>query len=197
MTIPRLTNQVYRYQFEQQCPLRLGLPRLLTDIRTETGALDSRWSCLYAEARPALYRAAGFLVGDAEGEEIVQEAFERAMKTPHFFDVVETPMGWLRQVVVRLAVSRLRRRTVWDRLKRIVGTEATSHVEGVISGAADARLDLAAAINRLSPKERGAIVLHYYFGADYREVARALGLRESSVGKTLSRARDALRADLR
>jgi len=117
---------------------------------------------------------------------------------PHFLDEIEVPVAWLRQVTVRLAVSRLRRRAVWTQLKQILGAaDVAAHADGRAGPAgSDTHLDLTAAIRRLSPSARGAIVLHYYFAADYREIAAALGLRESSVGKTLARAREALRADL-
>jgi RNA polymerase sigma factor (sigma-70 family) len=51
-------------------------------------------------------------------------------------------------------------------------------------------------LKTLPPSQRGAIVLRYYFGADYSEIATALSLRENSVSKTLTRARDSLRREL-
>jgi hypothetical protein len=43
----------------------------------------------------------------------------------------------------------------------------------------------------------GAIVLRYYFGADYSEIAATLGLSEASVSETLARAKANLRDHLR
>jgi RNA polymerase sigma factor (sigma-70 family) len=147
--------------------------------------LDPRWEQLYSKCRPQLYRAAAFLVGDAEGEEIVQDTFERAMKQERFFEEVREPVGWLRRVVVRLAVSSLRRRAVWERIHLLLRHE---------EHAPDS--DLESALKTLPPSQRGAIVLRYYFGADYSEIATALSLRENSVSKTLTRARDSLRREL-
>jgi DNA-directed RNA polymerase specialized sigma24 family protein len=49
-------------------------------------ALDERWTGLYEECRPAPYRAAALMVGAADAEEVVQEAFERAMRERDFFE---------------------------------------------------------------------------------------------------------------
>jgi len=150
--------------------------------------VDPRWEQIYGECRPPLYRVAAFLVGDAEGEEIVQDAFERAMKNERFFEEVLQPLAWLRRVVVRLAVSRLRRRAVWERIFPLLDRDDPP------SGSTDP--DLEAAIRKLPPRQRGAIVLRYYFDADYTEIASTLGLSEASIGKTLSRARAVLKEDL-
>ena len=150
--------------------------------------MDLRWEQIYAECRPPLYRVAAFLVGDAEGEEIVQDAFERAMRQKGFIGEVAHPLAWLRTVVVRLAVSRLRRRAVWERIFPLLERREPMQ--------ASTDPDLEAAIRRLPPQQRGAIVLRYYFDADYAEIASTLRLSEASIGKTLSRARAVLKEDL-
>ena len=50
------------------------------------------------------------MVGAAEAEEVVQEAFERAMRENDFFERIHEPMAWLRTVTARIALGRLRRR---------------------------------------------------------------------------------------
>jgi DNA-directed RNA polymerase specialized sigma24 family protein len=45
--------------------------------------VDPRWEQIYAECRPPLYRIAAFLLGDAEGEEIVQDALDNAISVHH------------------------------------------------------------------------------------------------------------------
>jgi RNA polymerase sigma factor (sigma-70 family) len=135
-----------------------------------------------------LYRAAAFILGADDAEEIVQDAFERAMRVEAFFADVADPAAWLRVVVVRLAISRARRRTLWNRLKTILSGPSHEAVD---------HLDLQAAIDRLPANQRGAILLRYYFGANHAEIASALGLRESSVGRTLDRAKKSLRETLR
>ena len=117
---------------------------------------------------------------------MVQDAFERGMRDGVFFEHIETPPAWLRTVAVRIAVSRLRRRAVLERIR----LRTPEHTDGMPDP------ELYDALRRLPPMQRGAIVLRYFFDADYSEIARTLGLSEKSVGATLTRARDSLRQAL-
>ena len=148
--------------------------------------LDQRWEALYDACRSDLYRVAVYLLGTSEAEEVVQDAFERGMRERDFFDRVRVPAAWLRTVTVRLSVSRLRRRNVLERIH----LRAPAPSNGVPDP------ELYEALRSLSPSQRGAIVLRYFFGSDYAEIARALGMSEKSVGATLTRARAALRKEL-
>lgn len=157
----------------------------VNEVKVE-GRLGRRWEDLYAECRGDLYRVATYLLGASEAEEIVQDAFERGMRDTAFFERVETPAAWLRTVTVRLAVSRLRRRVLLERLR----LRAPEPVDGLPDP------ELYDALRRLPPTQRGALVLRYFFDADYPEIARAVGLSEKSVGATLTRARAALKEAL-
>lgn len=154
-----------------------------------SAAPDARWQALYTACRPALYRSAALLVGEAEAEEVVQDAFERAMREPDFFGRVREPLAWLRTVSTRVALARLRRRTLWEGAQRLLGRSG--------SGPDHARMDIEAALRRLPPKQRAAVVLRYYHDAPYSEIAAALEMDEASVGPLLTRARAALKESLR
>ena len=152
-------------------------------------APDARWQALYSACRPTLYRSAALLVGEAEAEEVVQDAFERAMREPDFFGRVREPLAWLRTVSTRAALARLRRRALWEGALRLLGR--ADHVPD------HARVDIEAALRRLPPKQRAAVVLRYYHDAPYSEIAAALDMDEASVGPLLTRARAALKESLR
>ena len=148
-------------------------------------ALDARWNALYTACRSSLYRTAALLVGEGEAEEVVQDAFERAMREPAFFERVRDPVAWLRTVATRAALGRLRRRALWDKALSLIGrsdpTPDPHHA------------DLVSALDKLPPKQRAAIVLRYYHSAPYTEIAAAIDADVESVGPLLSRARSALR----
>jgi RNA polymerase sigma-70 factor, ECF subfamily len=127
-------------------------------------------------------------VGESEAEELVQEAFERAMRQRQFFEDVREPRAWLRTALARLAISRMRRRAVWERIR--------PRSVPAISDPDPECIDLRRALRLLPHSQRTAIVLHHYQGASYAEVADALGIETSSVGKLLTRARRALRDQL-
>jgi RNA polymerase sigma-70 factor (ECF subfamily) len=143
---------------------------------------------LYEHARPILYRAAALMVGAAEAEEVVHEAFERAMRNRAFFDEVREPLAWLRTVCARQALGRLRRRRVWERLRiRLPAEERREPWE---------HADLAIALGALPARDRVALVLRYYQDASYEEISGALGIASASVGPVLTRARAKVREAL-
>lgn len=149
----------------------------------EEGSLDDRWDCLYRDYRDELYRGACLLVGAHDAEEVVQETFERAMREPQFFERVQNPAGWLRVVGARRALTRLRRAQRWQAIQSLLRPAPPPETD----------LDLESALTRLPATQRGAVVLRYYHGLDYAEVAAALGVAPASVGPILTRARAALR----
>jgi RNA polymerase sigma factor (sigma-70 family) len=154
----------------------------------EEACLDDRWAALYQETRPILFRAAALMVGGAEAEEVVQEAFERAMRNRGFFAEVREPLAWLRTATARRALSRLRRRRLWEQLRvRMPAHESVEPWE---------RAALAVALASLVPRDRVALVLRYYQDATYDEIADSLGIAASSVGPLLTRARAKIRETL-
>jgi len=155
---------------------------------SDTAGPDVRWTALYERSRPLLYRAAALMLGSAEAEEIVQEAFERAMRNQSFFDEVREPVAWLRTVCARQALRRLRRRRVWERLRiRLAVDDRSEPWE---------HADLAIALRALPPRDRVALVLRYYEDASYEEISSALGIATASVGPMLTRARAKVREAL-
>ena len=153
----------------------------------EEASLDDRWDCLYREYRDELYRGACLLVGVHDAEEVVQEAFERAMREPQFFERVRNPAAWLRVVGARQALTRLRRAQRWQAIQSLLRPTPPP----------DTDVDLERALTRLSATQRGAVVLRYYHGLDYTEIAAALDVAPASVGPILTRARAALREMVR
>lgn len=155
---------------------------------SDTAGPDVRWTALYERSQPLLYRAAALMLGSAEAEEIVQEAFERAMRNQSFFDEVREPVAWLRTVCARQALGRLRRRRVWERLRIQLAVEDR--------GEPWEHADLAIALRALPPRDRVALVLRYYEDASYEEISSALGIATASVGPVLTRARSKVREAL-
>lgn len=118
----------------------------------------------------------------------MQDAFERAVREPRFFEEVREPSAWLRTAVSRRAISRLRRRQVWGRLLPGLYEPPREYDDAVV--------DLRRALEALPAQQRAAVVLRYYADADYDEIARAIGVEASSVGPILTRARSKLREAL-
>ena len=109
------------------------------------------------------------------------------MRERDFFERVREPKAWLRTVVARRALGRLRRRRVFERLRLRPAADRVEPWE---------RVDLAVALARLASRERVALVLRYFAEASYEEIAGAVGVAPSSVGPLLARVRARLRAEL-
>jgi DNA-directed RNA polymerase specialized sigma24 family protein len=147
-------------------------------------ARDRAFAAVYAEERLAVTRLA-FLVVRAMpvAEELAQEAFVRLYER---FGDVPHPPGFLRTVVVRLAIDWLRRHDMEQQRLAVVGA---GH-----PGVGEPELDETwEALGRLRPERRAVLVLRFYEDLSHRQIARLLGCPPATVR---SRARRAL-ADLR
>jgi RNA polymerase sigma-70 factor (ECF subfamily) len=144
--------------------------------------------------RPRLTRIAYRMLGSvADAEDIVQEAYLRWLATDR--DSVREAEGFLRRVVTRLCLdllksARRRRETyVGPWLPEpVVETEDQDIDE-------DVTLPLMLALERLSPLERAAFLLHDVFGVDFDEVAATIKREPAAVRQLVSRARAHVRAE--
>jgi RNA polymerase sigma-70 factor, ECF subfamily len=127
-----------------------------------------------------LYGVCGDLV---EAEEVVAEAFARAVQHQRAFVRLDNPEAWLRTVAVNVSRSRFRRRLRVVRSER----EVVHHPD-----LDDDRLALMAALRQLPAAQREAIALHYLADLPIHEVATATDSPVGTVKARLSRGRAAL-----
>ncbi len=133
------------------------------------------------------------LTGDhSEAQDLVQEAYARALARPRVFLDVADPEAWLRTVAVNLARTRWRRRRLLDTMVRT--GRITPSPESVPAVSPD-RVLLIAALQKLSRATRETIVLHHLADMSVHEVAQQLGVPVGTVKARLSRGR-ALLAEL-
>ena len=139
-------------------------------------------------------RLVGQLVGVTgsvgEAEDVVQEAFARAVGRAREFRCTDNPEAWLRTVAVNVARSR------WTRMKRWAHL-APRLVEPVAGGdPTPDRVALLEAVRRLPPAQREAIALHHLADLPVHEVAATLGVPTGTVKARLARGRAALAVQL-
>ena len=141
---------------------------------------------LYAASyRRLLAQLIGFTGSVAEAEDVVQEAFVRALDRPTRLLGVDNAEAWLRTVAVNLARSR------WRRAQRLVGL-APRLVEESRAGDAEGHVVLLQALRKLPPGQREVIALHHLADMTVAQVAATLGLPIGTVKARLSRGRLAL-----
>ena len=134
-----------------------------------------------------LYAVCGDLT---EAEDVVQEAFVRAVQQCRRFDRVDNPEAWLRTVAVNLSVSRWRRRALGDRIharSRPADGQQARHPD-----VSEDRVTLVRALRKLPAAQREAIALHYLADLPLHEVANTVGAPLGTVKARLSRGRVAL-----
>jgi len=132
----------------------------------------------------------------AEAEDVVQDAFLRWSGAPR--DDVAEPRAYLTRTVTRLCVDRLK--SARARRERYVGTWLPEPVveDAAEPGAALAHelsIALLVTLERLSPLERAAFLLHDVFELGFDEVARALERSAAAVRQLAARAREHVRED--
>ncbi|MEW6760649.1 MAG: sigma-70 family RNA polymerase sigma factor [Pseudomonadota bacterium] len=140
----------------------------------------------FTARRPRLQRIAYRMLGSvAEAEDVVQDAWLRwhaADREP----IVE-PEAWLVRTVTRLCLDVLKS----SRVKRetYIGPWLPEPFIDPEDESDDITLPLMLAMERLSPLERAAFLLHDVFELDFNEVGEAIGRESAAARQLASRAR--------
>jgi RNA polymerase sigma-70 factor, ECF subfamily len=148
------------------------------------------------------------LLGDRdEALDLSQEVFLRVFRTIHRFRGQSSLRTWIYRIAVNQARNRHR---FWRRRHRADQVSLDAHVaeHGDFLSGSDARPDrvlaqkelaarLETALDHLPFDQRTAIVLREIDGLSYEEIAYSLGVAVGTVKSRLTRARQALRAELR
>ncbi|BCZ20658.1 RNA polymerase sigma factor SigJ [Mycobacterium senriense] len=145
------------------------------------------------------YRLTGTV---ADAEDIVQDAWLRWYRQD---GAITDLRAWLTTVVSRLGLDRLRsaahRRESytgnWLPEPVVTGfadSQAADPLSAVVAGE-DARFAAMVVLERLSPDQRVAFVLHDGFAVPFAEVAQVLGTNEAAARQLASRARKAVAAE--
>ena len=146
---------------------------------------------IFEAQRSRLTRLAYRMLGSvAEAEDAVQDAWPRWAGANHA--TIDEPAAWLVRVVTRLCLDRLR--AARARRETYVGPWLPEPLieelaEDPLERAEDVSVAFLLALQRLSPLERAAFLLHDVFDADYAALAKTLGREEAACRQLLSRAR--------
>jgi RNA polymerase sigma factor (sigma-70 family) len=161
-------------------------------------------SALYMANRSSLIsQARRTLRNEQDAIEVVQEAFLKFMLAAPELDSEDRALAYIRTSINNLSLNLIRARgtrpnlipidsdTSEERLAEIA-TENYIPADTSLSLAEDAAI-VKLALSKLSPAERAALVMWEMEGRSTQEIAKELGIKESAVRHTVSRARASLR----
>ena len=148
---------------------------------------------IFEPIRPKLFAVAYRMLGTvSEAEDMVQDCFLRWMKADR--DGIRDPEGWLVRVTTNLCLdhlksARVRRESYTGEWlpEPVVTDPATDYLERDISTA------LLLAMERLSPLERAAFILHDIFDYSFEEVSDLLERDNAACRQLAARGRKRLK----
>ncbi len=155
----------------------------------------------YIEHRSELLAHANRILKDSNrSEEVIQDALIKVMLASPELNSAEHALAYLHRTIENLCIDIFR--IEGRRPNLVVLDDATSEIESawqanqdfsdVVAAADDAAI-VRQALAMLSPAERAALVMWEMEGRSTQEIAKELGIKESAVRHTVSRARASLR----
>ena len=160
-------------------------------------SVAAAWQAHRRRVLDVCYRMLGTL---ADAEDAVQETYVRL--TRHGTDDIDDITGWLVTVAGRVCLDRLRADTVrrsyvgpWLPEPVIETSRTDLDPADRVTLDDTVRIALLVVMERLSPAERAAFVLHDVFGLTFDQVAETVGRTPAACRKLASRARTTIRND--
>ncbi len=156
---------------------------------------DSTFEAVFCEHYARLVAILYRIVGDrAQAEELAGDTFLKLYQQPHPPDHYENLGGWLYRTATRLGLDSLRslsrrRRYEPDAGERLARSAAPADPLDDVLRAERSR-NVRAALARIKPLHAQALALRAS-GLSYREVAAALNIKLTAVGRLVMRAEEA------
>lgn len=148
----------------------------------------------FNQIKPRLLGLAYRILGSlADAEDAVQDTFVKWQNTDR--KLIENTPAWLTTVCTRRCLDLLR--AAYRARVDYVGMWLPEPIQTLVESDVDDKLDLDSSLTiafllmleRLTPKERAAYLLHDIFDISYSEVAETLDIRENTCRKLVSRAK--------
>ena len=157
--------------------MQFGRGALAETVGTAVDTYDERFSSV----RPRLFAIATSLAGIDAAPDIVHDAYLRGRGKVHQLRDVAAFEAWMARITVNACYNHRRS------MRRIVADLSRAEDRAGDRGARD--IGLRELIERLPPKERTVLVLHYGHGYRLDEIAGLLALTHTNVRSIAHRAR--------
>ena len=148
-------------------------------------------TAIYERHALGLTRLAFLMLGDRQtAEDVVQEAFCGLYRAWDRMSDHAHALGYVRSSVLNGSRSAIRRSRRVPRAVAVEAAAAASAENTVLAG--ERQRETVAALRRLPPRQREAVVLRYFADLPEQETAVAMGVSRGTVKSTTSRALAAL-----
>lgn len=141
---------------------------------------------VHATNRRLLHQLYAMTANLADAQECVQEAYARAWQHWDRVAAMTEPEAWVRTVAWRIAANR------WRKARNGLDAHARHGAPVPAGEPSPDTVVLVAALRRISPEQRRAIVLHHLAGLSVEEIARETECPTGTVKARLARGRAAL-----
>lgn len=171
------------------------------DHPVERDSTRDDFAAAYLAHRSAIYAYLHRMIANPDdAEDLTVLTFEKALRAWGNHPPEDELRPWLFRIATNSCLDELRRRQRirWQPWETFVGLFHPSQVapddpekETLRHEASD---QVRAALDKLSPRDRGALILREYHGLSVEEVANAIGITPATAKVVLFRARERLRA---
>lgn len=138
------------------------------------------------------------MLGDRhQAEDAAQETFIRAFKAISRYDPNRKFVTWLLSIASNYCIDQHRkRRPELVDMDAVAPIDLASQSPGIEAQITQQEQEeqIQSLLGTLAKKDRAAVVLHYWYGYSYQEIAEHLSLSESAVKSRMHRARQSLAA---
>jgi len=147
------------------------------------GGDNAAWREIYESSCQPLFNFLCYQVGEREtAKDLLQDTYLTAWQNLARYRGDGSLLSWLRTIALRKCLDW--RRTLWQRLKHF--SSLPLEVEAVTTNSSDARLETESvgfrrALEKLSEKQRAALLLRELEDLSFQEIATSLGCQEATA----------------
>lgn len=172
-----------------------ALERLVDAAR---GGDPEAFGALFDRYHAPVYRYIVARVGrPSDAEDLAQLVFVKALEALPRYESRGVPFGgWLFRLARNVVIDHIRTRRDHAPLDLMVERASTGEDPAELAAMRQEMERVKAALHRLTPEQREAIVLRFFAGLSAREAAVAMGRQEGTIRGLQFRAIAALRRDL-
>jgi RNA polymerase sigma factor (sigma-70 family) len=154
------------------------------------GGRDAAFDALYAEYNQRIFAYVSRMIFDEDAaKDIAHQVWEKVIlqRANAQRERVENVSGYLFTLAKNLALDHLRR------VKKFASVEDAAHLSSIERSMDDKSL-IREALKQLPEETREILVLNYYCGYSFEEIAEMLGKKPNAIWTRASRARTTLRS---